>query len=496
MLLETLERVEQHGEKDVGFIERELRFWQFQDRILLFVTELDEALRNGFAANSSEEERRSLIKIGLARHLGLRANLESKVRTMALDLLVEETRLGTIEPTSPIWYGYLSEYAKAIRAVNLVSGSPQLTPIGKVFLQLAGRDAVRWLLQVEVIQSLGPRDPARLSRGLAREMLSSQEQKVWWTWEGDNPFWPRLLASRLVGMGVLDGEDSNEPDEDGSNSWTLYSVTALGDELLDELLRGDSPLSALAATLCADLAVSATRVATGNDSMTTSPAAEATARQARLVAHEIRNTLVPMQAALGSLYREVMVDSPTEVLQKRRPQIDRGVERIFGFIDQIVRVSALAATPPEVFDAVTAIRDAVAELGSMVSIMPNLVIRQPLPPLYGLRSEFVMALVNLLRNAAQHGGPKLKNIKLIAESADESKAVLMTLDDDGQGIPANLREAIFAEGVSLLPGGSGLGLRLCREVFEREMKGVIVCEDSPLGGARFRIRLPAAGVLV
>jgi signal transduction histidine kinase len=72
--------------------------------------------------------------------------------------------------------------------------------------------------------------------------------------------------------------------------------------------------------------------------------------------------------------------------------------------------------------------------------------------------------------------------------------VRITIEDNGQGVPEDKREIIFAEGVSLSAGGTGLGLALVREVFERELKGVVVCESSPLGGARFVIRVPAAGV--
>jgi signal transduction histidine kinase len=71
--------------------------------------------------------------------------------------------------------------------------------------------------------------------------------------------------------------------------------------------------------------------------------------------------------------------------------------------------------------------------------------------------------------------------------------VLVTIEDNGPGVPENMRRAIFDEGISLRPGGAGLGLALVREVIEKEMKGLVACDASPLGGARFVIRMPTTG---
>ena len=59
--------------------------------------------------------------------------------------------------------------------------------------------------------------------------------------------------------------------------------------------------------------------------------------------------------------------------------------------------------------------------------------------------------------------------------------------------PPKDRTAIFERGFSLRAGGTGQGLALVREVVEEEMQGRIVCEESPLGGARFVLTIPVAG---
>jgi two-component system osmolarity sensor histidine kinase EnvZ len=86
---------------------------------------------------------------------------------------------------------------------------------------------------------------------------------------------------------------------------------------------------------------------------------------------------------------------------------------------------------------------------------------------------------------------------LVAAAAAGSRQVIVTIDDDGPGIPAALREAMFrpfetgaeggAEGGNA--GGTGLGLSIARDIV-RAHGGDIMLEDSPLGGLRARVRLP------
>jgi two-component system osmolarity sensor histidine kinase EnvZ len=99
-------------------------------------------------------------------------------------------------------------------------------------------------------------------------------------------------------------------------------------------------------------------------------------------------------------------------------------------------------------------------------------------------------LFNLVSNASRHG-------KRIALSANhETRWLLINVDDDGPGIPPAAREDVFKPFVRLDEarnqdeGGSGLGLAIARDV-ARSHGGDIVLGDSPLGGLRATVRLPA-----
>ena len=105
----------------------------------------------------------------------------------------------------------------------------------------------------------------------------------------------------------------------------------------------------------------------------------------------------------------------------------------------------------------------------------------------GQREDLEEMLGNLLDNACKWAKSKVK-----IQSAQENGAVVLTVDDDGQGLPANLRDAVLRRGVRAdeAAPGSGLGLAIVRDLAEL-YQGTISLEDSSLGGLRARLRLPA-----
>jgi C4-dicarboxylate-specific signal transduction histidine kinase len=67
--------------------------------------------------------------------------------------------------------------------------------------------------------------------------------------------------------------------------------------------------------------------------------------------------------------------------------------------------------------------------------------------------------------------------------------VLISIDDSGPGIPANVSAQLFEPFVTSKTKGMGLGLSLSRTLL-RHQGGELWSEPSRLGGARFVLRLP------
>ncbi|WP_405144482.1 HAMP domain-containing histidine kinase [Sphaerisporangium sp. NBC_01403] len=107
----------------------------------------------------------------------------------------------------------------------------------------------------------------------------------------------------------------------------------------------------------------------------------------------------------------------------------------------------------------------------------------------GNELQLIRALNNLLVNAQRHAEAA---VEITVERSDGQAVVTVT--DDGDGIAPEDRELVFEPFVRLSdghrrdPGGSGLGLPICRAIISAHC-GTLRIEDSPRG-ARFVIRLP------
>jgi signal transduction histidine kinase len=105
------------------------------------------------------------------------------------------------------------------------------------------------------------------------------------------------------------------------------------------------------------------------------------------------------------------------------------------------------------------------------------------------RQLMTRAVQNLVRNALQHARHDVS-----ITVADAAGVAAIIVDDDGPGVPPEHREAIFLPfhridgSRSRDTGGHGLGLAIARRIFDAH-GAMATVEDSPLGGARFRVTL-------
>jgi len=104
------------------------------------------------------------------------------------------------------------------------------------------------------------------------------------------------------------------------------------------------------------------------------------------------------------------------------------------------------------------------------------------------REDLDEMLGNLLDNAC-----KWARSQVVVRSSVEGDRIVITIDDDGPGIPEEMREAVMRRGVradQAVPG-SGLGLAIVRELVEL-YGGSLALGQSPEGGCRAALSLPRA----
>ena len=107
----------------------------------------------------------------------------------------------------------------------------------------------------------------------------------------------------------------------------------------------------------------------------------------------------------------------------------------------------------------------------------------------GERQDLDEMLGNLLDNAAIYGSGRV-----FATVSRGAGTVAVTIEDDGPGIPAAHREALFERGARLDTGkpGTGLGLAIVRDVAEIYGGSVRLGDSEDLGGLAVTLTLPAA----
>jgi signal transduction histidine kinase len=106
----------------------------------------------------------------------------------------------------------------------------------------------------------------------------------------------------------------------------------------------------------------------------------------------------------------------------------------------------------------------------------------------GQREDLDEMLGNLLDNAC-----KWARSRVIVSSLNHDSSIVITVDDDGPGIPETMWDAVLQRGVRAdeAAPGSGFGLAIVRELAE-VYRGSIALSRSPAGGLRASLQVPAA----
>ncbi|HTO93035.1 MAG TPA: ATP-binding protein [Bacteroidota bacterium] len=174
--------------------------------------------------------------------------------------------------------------------------------------------------------------------------------------------------------------------------------------------------------------------------------------------------------------------------------IERAARRIHTLVTAAKGFTHMDRAPDlERFDLQPGLRDTVALLEGRArskGISFALSIPDDLPPIRGRVVEINQVWMNLIDNAID-AAPEQGHVAVNAslEGAD----VIVTVADDGPGVPAELRESIFDPFFTTKPvgKGTGLGLDIARRVVLWH-NGQITLESAP-GRTEFRVRLPLGG---
>jgi len=205
------------------------------------------------------------------------------------------------------------------------------------------------------------------------------------------------------------------------------------------------------------------------------------------VAHEINNPLTGVLAYAEDLRDSKPADSPE---YQDLSVIVRETLRCRDIVRNLLDFSRQEEPKFEQLDP----NDVVAQSLSLVKKLPefrNIEITKRLceniPFIQGDPQQIQQVILNFMLNAAEAMEGRGK-ISLITEYDERQNSSIIKVEDDGPGIPENLRDKIFEPFFST-KGTSGLGLAVSWGIIERHL-GAIEVEMSDSGGASFSIIFP------
>lgn len=206
---------------------------------------------------------------------------------------------------------------------------------------------------------------------------------------------------------------------------------------------------------------------------------------ARVLAHEIKNPLTPIQLSVQQLCDSYEGDDDryARLAATTREIVDEEIEslrkltREFSDFARAPRPNFDLASPEALARDIASLYRESAE--SDLDTLPG--------EFYLDREKLKRAVINLLDNAiAAAGGEGTVRFSLKADSGSFRYVV----EDSGPGVPDDQRERVFEPYFTTKSNGVGLGLPLVKTTCEQHGGGVTLDRSPELGGARFTLTVP------
>ena len=210
--------------------------------------------------------------------------------------------------------------------------------------------------------------------------------------------------------------------------------------------------------------------------------------------HELRSPLARIRMGLELLSNPAADPS---ALDRHRAEISRNMAELDQLVDEILLASRLGAREADIgtveaVDLVGLCAEECARTGATLDVPPGLSQLE----VQGVAKLLRRMVRNLLENAWRYGTGSPNDPRIVLSLRPDTHQLLLTVCDNGPGVPSEYRERIFEPffrlpGASERAGGVGLGLALVKSIAERH-GGQVICQACPEGGAKFLVTLPAA----
>lgn len=208
-------------------------------------------------------------------------------------------------------------------------------------------------------------------------------------------------------------------------------------------------------------------------------------------AHEVNNPLASIKSFAQLLVRDALTDAQREALEIIIHESTRVAEVVGDLLSYARQQGAGDRQPVDL----NIIADRVLTLQRYALQTAGIELRRDfdaaLSPVLGDASALQQVVLNLVVNAEQALSTRTGTRFLIVRTRESSEGVILSVVDNGPGIPRELLPHIFDAFRTTKPEGTGLGLGISASLV-RDHSGQIWAESEPGRGAAFFVRLPRA----
>ncbi len=216
---------------------------------------------------------------------------------------------------------------------------------------------------------------------------------------------------------------------------------------------------------------------------------------ARRVAHEVKNPLAPIRAAVETLRRLRARQDPAfdEYFDEATRTVLDEVHRISNIVTEFTRFARLPAPHPVDLDPAELARY-VAGLHKTSAGKAKIVVavRRTPPTVRADRDQIVQVLTNLVQNGLDAVREQDDGEVSIAIDFDGVSHVTLTVRDNGPGIAPEIASRLFEPYATTKATGTGLGLAIAQRI-AIEHNGELSLIGGGARGASFRLVLPIEG---
>lgn len=218
------------------------------------------------------------------------------------------------------------------------------------------------------------------------------------------------------------------------------------------------------------------------------------------VSHELKNPIASLRSALDGLAAVNQPELRAQLLDIAKDDVRR-LDRLVTDISEASRIDAqLSRTRFEPVDLGQMIEQMIeAREARGIGNAVRLAFARPrrdVAVVMGEETRLALVIDNLLDNAISFSPPG-GLVQITATVADNE--VLLSVEDEGPGVPPEERETVFRRFHSVRPEGegfgkhSGLGLAIARSIVEGHQGRITIADrENALRGARFDVHLPLA----